>query len=246
MGGARRIGGGGYSFAGRGGFSGGGVTGDSDSSAVIDNTVNSDGEPIDTNITAAAMGGTSGMSLGKGIGIAGAAAGGIMGAISGFSKGTAKGDITGTASIAGAAGAIVAMAGVTGPLAPILAGAGLALGLISDFLGDSRAERQKQESNEAAGNNVSSPTWVDSNGNVHRSNYYLPPSMQMDVDMAGNQVGSNFKGGITVTNHFNVQTIDAQSWMDHSTQIMSVVSQGLTTHGPAINAVKVAAGTKTF
>jgi hypothetical protein len=70
--------------------------------------------------------------------------------------------------------------------------------------------------------------------------------MQMDVDMAGNQVGSNFKGGITVTNHFNVQTIDAQSWMDHSTQIMSVVSQGLTTHGPAINAVKVAAGTKTF
>ena len=84
---------------------------------------------------------TSGSKFGKGIGIAGAAAAGFFGTKAGINQGGVRGGLTAAGSLSGAAGAILGLAGVSGPLAPILAGAGLGLGLISSLMPDPKKLR---------------------------------------------------------------------------------------------------------
>jgi hypothetical protein len=90
------------------------------------------------------LGGKGGASLGKVIGYAAAAGAAAFGAYSGFKAGGAQGALSGTAALAGGAAAILSLAGVSGPAAPILAGVGVGLGLISALIGDPKANREAE------------------------------------------------------------------------------------------------------
>jgi len=70
------------------------------------------------------------------IGSAGVIAGGAFGAVNGFRAGGVQGNLSGAGSIAGAAAAIISLAGVTGPAAPIAAGIGLTLMVAAQLIGD--------------------------------------------------------------------------------------------------------------
>jgi len=83
------------------------------------------------------------LTLGQGVGIVGAGLAGTLGAINGFKAGGVQGALTGSASIAGAGASILALSGVTGPAAPILAGIGLALSATAALLGNPKERRDR-------------------------------------------------------------------------------------------------------
>jgi hypothetical protein len=80
----------------------------------------------------------------RGVGIAGAAAGGVLGVLSGIRQGGARGAIDATGSAAGAASTILALSGVTGPAAPILAGVALGAMFLKGALPDPKQERDRR------------------------------------------------------------------------------------------------------
>src|SRR5207244_4460388 len=90
--------------------------------------------------------GTSALAMG--VGIAGAAAGGAYGVYNGLKQGGVQGTAIASGSLAGTTSAILMMAGVSGPLAPVLGGIGLALGAIAGFMGNPKekaSERQQRD-----------------------------------------------------------------------------------------------------
>jgi len=82
-------------------------------------------------------------NLNKSVGYAGAGLAGVLGAVNGFKAGGAQGKLSAFSSIAGAGASIIALAGVTGPAAPILAGIGLALAATAALIGDPKKNRDK-------------------------------------------------------------------------------------------------------
>lgn len=80
----------------------------------------------------------------KTVGYAGAIAGGAFGVYSGVKQGGVRGGLTAGSSLASASAAILGLAGISGPAAPILAGVGLGLSLIQSFLPDPRKQREAQ------------------------------------------------------------------------------------------------------
>lgn len=153
------------------------------------------------------------MTLGKGVGIAGAAIGGAYGAYSGFSSGGARGITTGIGSLAGAAGAITSLAGVTGPLAPILMGVGLGLGFVSTLFGDPKKKRADQLSAEASDRAYTDPT----------GSTYTRDSYGRNVDYSANGAPRVF---------IEIKALDSQSIVDRQADISEAVRQGLSTYPP--------------
>jgi len=153
------------------------------------------------------------MSLGKGIGIAGAAIGGAYGAYSGFSSGGAQGITSGIGSLAGAAGAITSLAGVTGPLAPILMGVGLGLGFVSTLYGDPKKKRADQLSAEASDRAYTDPTGTT----------YARDAYGRSVDYGANGAPRVF---------IEIKALDSQSIIDRQADISEAVRQGLSSYAP--------------
>jgi hypothetical protein len=84
------------------------------------------------------------------VGYAGAAAGGALGTYSGIKTGGVRGAMAAGGSLTSAAGAIMSMAGVSGPAAPIMMGVGLGLGLGTMLFGDPKRKRAEALESEAA------------------------------------------------------------------------------------------------
>ncbi len=158
--------------------------------------------------------GGGGMAAGaaKGVGIGMAAAAAAFGAYSGFKAGGAQGALSGTGALAGGAGAIMALSGVTGPAAPIVAGAGMALALAASLLGDPKQLRQKAE-----------------NTLLTDSQYTMATPTSYATDRRGNLVDRDIAGNMrpVVQVNMTVSAIDSQSFQDRMPQILDAVSLGI-------------------
>jgi hypothetical protein len=116
-------------------------------------------------------------NLARNVGIAGTAVAGGFAAYDQFRHGDVRGDIGGVGALAGTAGSIMMLAGATGPLAPILAGVGLGLGLVSSLMGDPKKKFQENQQNALAANR-----------------YFGPQALSVDSDSNGNMGGMDFRG----------------------------------------------------
>lgn len=181
-------GGAGWSGGGYGPFDIAGIPSDTLSGkSEIDYMQSMDGAPFgkfgsDAAMSSGTMAFLKSANFAKAVGIAGAAVAGTMGAISGFSHGGARGDIQGIGSLAGAAGGIMSIAGVTGPAAPIMAGIGLALGMVSAMFGDPKQIRENQINKE-----------------IRDALYMAPPSVDVQADVTGARTRTNRAGQIDST-----------------------------------------------
>jgi hypothetical protein len=186
------------------------------------------------------------LTLAKGVGIGAAAAAGAFGAYSGFKAGGAQGVSMGLGSLTGAAAGILSIAGVTGPAAPILAGVGLALGLVSSFIGDPKANREAEIGRHLKYNQYLAPEAI--NASMTTSGTYS------DFDRFGGVRGSGFspfpnveqgffdyRHDTTVpgrtTDYFgrtpvvvNVQAMDAKSIVDRHQEIGDAVVRAIDGH----------------
>lgn len=122
---------------------------------------------------------TPSSGLAKGVGIAGAAAAGGFAAYDQFRHNDVRGDIGGVGALAGTAGSIMMLAGMTGPAAPIVAGVGLALGLVSSLMGDPKKKFEQDQQQALAANR-----------------YFGPQAISVDADSNGNMVGTDFRGNL--------------------------------------------------
>lgn len=143
----------------------------------------------------------------RGVGIAGAVAGGAIGAYTQFKAGGAQGALNGTAALAGAAGSILALSGVSGPAAPILAGVALGLQGIAMILGDPKKKR------DAAINREISDAYYAENA-----------PMSFSMDRFGRGYDYNKRGdmrGVPVT--ININALDSRSITDNRESIADAV-----------------------
>lgn len=118
-------------------------------------------------------------NLARGVGIAGAAAAGGFAAYDQFRHNDVRGDIGGVGALAGTAGSIMMLAGATGPAAPILAGVGLALGVVSSLMGDPKKNFANQQQQDLAANR-----------------FFGPQALSVNSDANGNMVGADFRGNL--------------------------------------------------
>jgi hypothetical protein len=260
-GGSSGIGGiGGYSSAGSSGI--GGIGGYSSMAGGGDDFSSLDTGPLSPtydystsqviwgNPAAAALqqSGYSGLTASKMIGIAGAAAAGVMGAIKGFSSGGPSGDLTGSGSLLGAGGSIAMLAGATGPAAPIVAGAGMLLGLLGSLLGTGPQQRETNIQKSLQTSQFMAPTAIDMTmdvgghysdvnrfGTVRTSN--LSPIPQVTQGYYDFRYGVTVPG--SVVSPFGGPGANAQSSGTHTTINIAAmdsqdVSRVLTRHMPAV------------
>jgi hypothetical protein len=152
--------------------------------------------------------------LTRGIGYAGAIAGGAYGAYQGFSSGGVQGALSGTGSLAGAAGSILALSGVAGPAAPILAGVGLALGVVSSLIGNPK----QRESERVA-------------GVLESRRFNGPPEVNIESDLYGRGIYQDFRGNMRPTTIIyqtnNINAIDSRDVAEFFEENTAGLDRGL-------------------
>lgn len=157
----------------------------------------------------------------KGLGIAGAAAGGAVGLWSGIQEGGAHGAVTAAGSLSGATGAILSLAGVSGPLAPVLMGVGLGLGFVRSLFPDPKKQREEEITR-----------------TLQNARYNDPVAMERSVDlMTGGTFDYDYRGrarsGGNVTNiNLQVSAMDSKSIIERSDEICLAVRRGLQDGSP--------------
>jgi len=142
-----------------------------------------------------------------------AVAGGAFAAYNGFSHGGGQGAMEGLGGLAGAASGVLALAGVTGPAAPIVAGVGLALGMVAALMGDPHQRRANELSQEA----------------VHAA-YNMPTGTQYTVDSYGRNVNYSSAGQPRVV--ININALDSKSITDRAVDISEAIRMGLNSYPP--------------
>lgn len=152
--------------------------------------------------------------IGKGVGYAAAGFAAYQG-VSTIAHGGAQNVTGGAGALAGAAGGILMLAGVSGPAAPILAGVGLGLGLVSSLFGDPKQKRQKEIDD-----------WMAS----HR--YQGPDPVSIVTDLKGRDLSYDMRGNlrpINVTNVTNnhVSAIDSQDVAKFFEKNAAAVNRGV-------------------
>jgi hypothetical protein len=149
--------------------------------------------------------GGGGMTLGKGVGLAGMAVAGGFGIYSGIHAGGAQGALTAAGSAAAMAGGITSLLipSLSATLGPIGMALGMGLGIVSTLLGDPKKNRAAEMD-----------TWLQR----HQSS--LPDPVSIERDTRGRDVSYNMQGNLrpiqqyttnnntTTTN--NVSAIDSQ------------------------------------
>jgi hypothetical protein len=168
-----------------------------------------DGVPTTVPLPTGRGGGSSAWAA-KAAGIGVAAAAGAFGAYSGFQAGGAQGALTGTGSLVGAGGAIAMMAGLSGPLAPILLGVGMALPLISSLLGDPKQNRAKDLALAA-----------------QQRSYTMPSGADYSMDASGRYSDYNYRGGTRTGNTINIYAMDSKSMVDYFVSNPTIIPTGL-------------------
>ena len=143
----------------------------------------------------------------KGVGIAGLAIGGAVGAYTQFKAGGAQGALNGTAALAGAASGILALSGVSGPAAPIIAGVGLGLQAIAAILGDPKKKRD-----------------AEINRQVSAAYYEEAAPMAYNFDRFGRGADYNKFGDLrSVPVQININALDSKSIADNWEPIADAV-----------------------
>jgi hypothetical protein len=123
---------------------------------------------------------TSALTTNIGMGVAAAGAGyGLYNAVTDFMKGGAQNDTAGIGKLAGVASTSLSLAGIAGPAAPILAGVGLAAGIVSALMGDPRANRQ-----------------AHINSELFNNQYIAPMAYTRTMDISGNYASVDFRGNV--------------------------------------------------
>ena len=159
---------------------------------------------------------STGGKLGKGIGSAGAAAGGFFGTKAGIQQGGLRGGLTAGGSLAGAASAIIALSGATGPAAPILAGVGLGLGLIGSLMPDPKKIRDEFITR-----------------TLDSSVYMSPKAQGIGLTRMGDGFDYNRYGDLRPI-VVNINAMDAKSLMDRRGDIAEAI-RGAVQEGHAVN-----------
>jgi hypothetical protein len=148
------------------------------------------------------------------IGAIGAAAAGALGVIASAREGGARGAVGAAGSAAGAAGAILSIAGVSGPAAPILAGVGLALGMIHSLFGDPREKRERELERR-----------------LSQARFREPEPLERMTTVFGGDVDYDLRGRVRVLQRqnvtVNINALDAKSVMDRSIDIADAVRRAL-------------------
>lgn len=156
----------------------------------------------------------SGAGIYKGVGYAAAGVAAYSGART-IAHGGAQNALGGSGELAGAAAGILMLAGVSGPAAPILAGVGLGLGLVSSLLGDPKQRRQKEID-----------SWLQSH------QYQGPDPVSIVTDLKGRDLSYDMRGNlrpINVTNVTNnhVSAIDSQDVAKFFEKNAAAVNRGV-------------------
>lgn len=123
------------------------------------------------------------MSTAAKIGIASAAAGGGFAAYDQFRHGDLRGAVGGVGALAGTAGSIMMMAGLSGPAAPIVMGVGLALGMVTSLIGDPKKIREHEIQMA-----------------LERSVFHAPTALNATMDGSGNYADFDARGGLRRSN----------------------------------------------
>lgn len=148
-------------------------------------------------------------SFAKAVGYAAAGAGAAMGVYSGVNQGGPQGALTAGGSLAGGASAILALSGSSGPLAPILAGVGMGMSIGAMLLGDPKKRRSEEMDR------------------MIRDRMYTEAApISRDMDLAGNSLDYNFRGGLRSGPpivQVNIQAMDAKSIVDRYDDIGEAV-----------------------
>lgn len=163
-------------------------------------------------------------NLGRNIGIVGAGLTAGFGVYSGVKQGGLRGGLTATSSGLGGIASILALADVSGPAAPILAGAALGLGVVQMLLGDPKKKRDKQ---------------LDQMIEEARYNSNSPASY--DLDMFGRGIDTDISGRarVVIVNQ-TVQAWDPSSFIDHADDIASATEVAFERGHPVIQAAREA------
>ena len=144
--------------------------------------------------------GTSAMY--RDVGIAATAIAGAFGIYNGIQQGGARGAISATGAASGMAGGIMALAGVTGPAAPILMGLGLGLSLLPSLFGDPRQQRA-----------------TDLESQRNQRLFTMPTGQDYSMDVRGQYTDYDYRGRVrpVIVNNFNnsVYAMDSVTLRDY-------------------------------
>lgn len=153
-------------------------------------------------------------ALGRNIGIGGAVAVGAFGVADGVRQGGAQGAMTAGGAAAGAAATILALSGVSGPAAPIVAAVGLGLMAGAAVMGSPKDRRRRELDAMLSDARSTAPAGRDYG----------------TVDTAGRSLEGDRTGGLRVV--VNINALDARSVIDRRRDIGEAVRVALTETGP--------------
>ena len=159
-----------------------------------------------------------GLTIGQKIGAGAAIAGGGFLVKSGIQQGGFGGALDVGSGVAGSLAALLPLIGVSGPAAPILAGAAIAAQVVKGFLPDPRKARARsiQQAIEA-------------------SRFDFGDTAELFRDVSGS--GAIDKGNITVI-QMNVSTLSPRSFLDHATEITDAVREGIKGDHPIVETLQ--------
>jgi hypothetical protein len=176
------------------------------------------GELVPVTATAPIGPATKLSSLQRGVGTAAALAAGGFGIYSGIRQGGLQGGLTAAGSVAGTGAALLSLAGVSGPAAPVLAAVGLGLSLGAALLGDPKQKRDAKI-----------------NRTLNDARFTDPVGFGGEFDLAtGGALDFDKRGRTRVIQQVTVQVnaMDSKSFIDHAADISLAVRQALQDGSP--------------
>lgn len=159
-----------------------------------------------------------GLTLGQKIGAAAGIAGGGFLVKSGIQQGGLAGALDIGSGTAGALAALLPLIGVSGPAAPILAGAALGAQVIKGLLPDPRKARARSIQQA-----------------IDASRFDFGDTTELFRDISGS--GALDKGNVTIV-YMPVSTLSPRTFLDHSTEITDAVKKGIDANHPIVETLQ--------
>jgi hypothetical protein len=158
----------------------------------------------------------------KTVGALGIGAGTFFGVKAGVNQGGVQGGLVAGSAVAGGVASAIALgllgsSAATGPLAPIVAGIGLALGATAAFLGNPKERGSRQ---------------LDTL--IENSRFTDAASIDRQYDLYGNEVDTDRRGNIRSHITINVNAVDAKSILDRSDDIGYAVYKAIQDRHPMV------------